>query len=63
MVTSCDWVDVGNGLGKEFNGNVSSGEVGLIFDGRGRDIVFKTNKQERIEQVINWSKKTMEYPN
>ena len=54
-------VDVGYGLGNDFEGFIHGGEVGIILDGRGRDINFETNYNDRINQILEWSIKTNEY--
>ena len=30
-------IDIGNGPGKDFEGLINGGEVGIILDGRGRE--------------------------
>jgi len=56
------YVDIGYGRGKEFNGKINGGEVGIFFDGRGRSINFSENNEERINQINSWSKNSKEYP-
>ena len=50
-------IDIGEGKGNEFNGKISGGEVGIIFDGRGRPLNFQSK-----EIVSNWSNIIKEYP-
>tara|TARA_B100000614_G_C14561685_1_gene497443 strand:- start:2762 stop:4561 length:1800 start_codon:yes stop_codon:yes gene_type:complete len=54
-------VDIGNGPGINFEGHINGGEVGIIFDGRGREINFKNNQEDRINQILGWSINTNEY--
>ena len=54
-------VDIGNGPGKDFDGAINGGEVGIILDGRGRKINFETNHNDRVNQIIDWSLSTNEY--
>ena len=54
-------IDIGFGKGSSFEGTISGGEVGIILDGRGREINFLEDERERIIQIENWSKNTNEY--
>jgi uncharacterized protein (TIGR01319 family) len=54
--------DMGNGEGKEFEGNVAGGIVGLIFDTRGRPFTFPKDNAERIKLVKSWYKALDLYP-
>jgi len=54
-------VDIGFGKGNEYNGTIFGGEVGVILDGRGREIKFHSDASERINQILNWSENTNEY--
>ena len=54
-------VDVGYGKGKEFKGKIFGGEVGVVLDGRGREISFLNSTQDRINQILDWSDQTNEY--
>mgnify|MGYP001227850156 FL=1 len=54
-------IDIGNGPGKDFEGTINGGEVGIILDGRGRKINFETNHNDRVNQIIDWSLSTNEY--
>jgi uncharacterized protein (TIGR01319 family) len=49
-------VDLGKGRGKEVSRTLEGGVTGIIFDGRGRDINFATDPQERIQNVESWYK-------
>ena len=46
----------------EFEGTINGGEVGIMLDGRGRDIKFSDIDKERILQILNWSNNSKEYP-
>jgi uncharacterized protein (TIGR01319 family) len=54
-------IDIGNGPGKDFEGTINGGEVGIILDGRGREINFEINHNDRINQIMSWSLKSNEY--
>ena len=54
-------VDVGFGRGNEFKGTIYAGEVGIVLDGRGREIHFSNDDSERIKQILKWSHQTNEY--
>ena len=54
-------VDLGFGKGQIFEGSINGGEVGIIFDGRGREISFNNDNLERINQINKWSSATNEY--
>ncbi len=54
--------DMGNGDGREFEGEVAGGIVGLIFDTRGRPFTFPKDNAERIELVKSWYKALDLYP-
>lgn len=56
-----DNIDIGKGQGVNFEGDIDGGEVGIIFDGRGREINFKNNREKRMNQIIDWSVNTNEY--
>ena len=55
-------INIGCGKGKEFNGEIKGGVEGVVLDGRGREIIFDKNKNARINQILNWSDKSKEYP-
>jgi len=55
-------IDIGCGKGKEFNGLIKGGLEGIVLDGRGREIIFDSNKNDRINQILSWSDKSKEYP-
>ena len=55
-------IDIGCGKGKEFNGLIKGGLEGIFLDGRGREIIFDSNKNDRINQILTWSDKSKEYP-
>ena len=54
-------VDLGFGKGQIFEGDINGGEVGIILDGRGREIKFLNDDYSRINQILAWSKNTLEY--
>ncbi len=54
-------MDIGLGKGKDFIGKIIGGEVGIVLDGRGREINFNDNENERVNQILDWSNATNEY--
>ena len=54
-------VDIGFGKGNDFKGTIYGGDVGVVLDGRGREIYFSNDNTERIEQILKWSHQTNEY--
>ena len=44
-----------------YEGNIFGGEVGIILDGRGREISFHSSETDRIDQILTWSENTNEY--
>jgi len=54
-------VDLGFGKGQIFEGDINGGEVGIVLDGRGREISFLNDNSSRINQILDWSKNTLEY--
>ena len=45
----------------DFDGVINGGEVGIILDGRGREINFEINHNDRVEQILDWSLSTNEF--
>ena len=54
--------DMGNGDGKEFEGEVHGGVVGVIFDTRGRPFTLPKDNAERVDIVKSWYKAMNLYP-
>ena len=54
--------DMGNGDGKEFEGEVHGGVVGVIFDTRGRPFTLPKDNAERVNVVKSWYKAMNLYP-
>lgn len=56
-------LDVGNGEGNEWTGELEGGVVGLIFDGRGRrPFTLPEEDSKRIEKLQEWSRALDIYP-
>jgi uncharacterized protein (TIGR01319 family) len=55
-------LDVGNGPGVEWQGELEGGVVGLVFDGRGRPFNLPEDDSTRIEKLQEWSKALDIYP-
>ena len=54
-------IDIGLGKGLVFDGMINGGEVGIVLDGRGRGLEFSKVENERISQILDWSRNTNEY--
>jgi len=54
--------DMGNGDGREMEGEVHGGVVGLIFDTRGRPFTLPKDNAERVKLVKSWYKAMDLYP-
>ena len=54
-------INIGFGKGELFEGEINGGEVGIILDGRGREISFDLDIERRMGQILNWSENTLEY--
>ena len=55
-------VDVGAGVNETIQTKVYGGQVGIIFDGRGRPLKLSHEPSERISDLKNWSNALKEYP-
>jgi hypothetical protein len=56
-------IDVGNGHGREWQGVLEGGVVGLILDGRGRQpFELPENDAERVPKLQEWSRAMDTYP-
>ena len=55
-------VDVGGGINEQIKTKIYGGEVGIIFDGRGRPLSLDHEPKTRISNLNKWSKAFNEYP-
>ena len=55
-------VDVGAGVNEQIQTKIYGGEVGIIFDGRGRPLALEDDPKTRISDLNKWSKAFNEYP-
>ncbi len=55
-------VDVGGGINEQIKTKIYGGEVGIIFDGRGRPLALDHDPKTRISDLNKWSKTFNEYP-
>ena len=55
-------VDVGGGVNEQIQTKIYGGEVGIIFDGRGRPLGLDHDPKTRISNLNKWSKAFNEYP-
>lgn len=62
VVTPHKEYDVGGGLGREIEGTVMGGVVGIILDARGRPLQLPDEDGERKEMLLNWFDATELYP-
>ena len=56
-------VDVGAGVSEPIQTKVYGGQVGIIFDGRGRPLKLSHEPTKRLSDLKNWSNALKEYPN
>ena len=55
-------IDVGAGVNETIKTKVFGGQVGIIFDCRGRPLSLSKEPNKRISELNNWSKAFNEYP-
>jgi len=55
-------VDVGAGVSEPIQTKVYGGQVGIIFDGRGRPLKLSHESTKRLSDLRNWSNALKEYP-
>ncbi len=61
-LTPSKGADVGAGINEIIKTTVFGGEVGIIFDCRGRPLSLSKQPEERISELNNWSDAVSEYP-
>ena len=61
-LTPSKGTDVGAGINEIIKTTVFGGEVGIIFDCRGRPLSLSKQPEERISELNNWSDAVNEYP-
>ncbi len=63
VITPIKGIDVGNGPGEIWEGELEGGVIGLIFDGRGRHpFNLPTEDSERVNKLQVWSQTLDSYP-
>ena len=55
-------INVGAGEGEKIDTIIYGGQVGLIFDGRGRPMDVGSDPNERISNLKKWANALNEYP-
>jgi len=55
-------VDVGAGVSEPIQTKIYGGQVGIIFDGRGRPLKLSHEPTKRLSDLKNWSNALKEYP-
>ncbi|MCG3181278.1 MAG: hypothetical protein BIFFINMI_03657 [Phycisphaerae bacterium] len=55
-------MDVGAGSGREIQGTVRGGVVGLVLDGRGRPLALPDNLADRRAKITEWNRALQLYP-
>ena len=55
-------INVGSGKGEKIDTIIFGGQVGLIFDGRGRPLDVGSGPNERISNLKKWASALNEYP-
>jgi len=61
-LTPSKGIDVGAGVNETIKTKVFGGQVGIIFDCRGRPLSLSKEPNKRISELNNWSKALNEYP-
>lgn len=55
-------IDVGAGKGEGWEGELTGGQVGLLFDGRGRPLLFPEDDLQRVKMITSWHHAMSLYP-
>ena len=56
-------MDIGSGKNEVVETEIFGGEVGIIFDARGRQpFILSKDSSSRVEYLKKWSISTLEYP-
>ena len=61
-LTPAKGIDVGAGVNETIKTTIYGGQVGIIFDCRGRPLSLSKEPNKRISELNNWSKALNEYP-
>ena len=61
-LTPAKGIDVGAGVNEAIKTTIYGGQVGIIFDCRGRPLSLSKEPNKRISELHNWSKALNEYP-
>jgi len=61
-LTPSKGIDVGAGVNEAIKTTIYGGQVGIIFDCRGRPLSLSKEPNKRISELNNWSKALNEYP-
>ena len=62
VLTPAKGVDVGAGDGEQISTTIFGGQVGIVFDGRGRPLEIDASSSKRISNLKKWSDAMNEYP-
>ena len=62
VLTPAKGVDVGAGQGEQIITTIYGGQVGIVFDGRGRPLEIDSSSSKRILDLKKWSEAMNEYP-
>ncbi len=62
ILTPAKGIDVGAGQGEKIITKIYGGQVGIIFDGRGRPFEIDPSSSKRISNLKKWSEAMNEYP-
>jgi len=62
VLTPAKGVDVGAGDGEQISTKIFGGQVGIVFDGRGRPLEIDASSSKRISNLKKWSEAMNEYP-
>ena len=62
ILTPAKGVDVGAGDGEQISTTIFGGQVGIVFDGRGRPLEIDASSSKRVSNLKKWSEAMNEYP-
>ena len=62
VLTPAKGVDAGAGDGEQISTKIFGGQVGIVFDGRGRPLEIDASSSKRISNLKKWSEAMNEYP-
>lgn len=62
VATPAGGIDLGRGKGEPLEADVQGGQVGLVFDARGRPLVLPAERDKRLAALETWAREMDAYP-